>query len=289
MKYKTIKLLLLLIFLSPALVYATDWCADGGLEAGYYMDEASGNLDDCSSNNTAMAATGDPGTWNSTGQIAGAFDFAQTNDTGFSAADSAAMTNIRTLSVGAWTAPDTDGDNNETFCGGGLIVNKYDGADGWRLCLSNDAAPLEFVFAYQWTGGAGKWITTTDPVALTPAFQHLAVTYNAGATTNDPIFYYNGVSQALSETNTPATAADDDTGGEPCIGILGDGSGTGTVGEYDGDIDEVFVYNGGAVLDSTDINDIMDNGLTSVAVERRVFMISKYTEDLSLYFRRSEL
>ena len=232
---------------------ATDYTADANTEAAYFMNEASGNLDDASSNNTAMAATGTPGTWNVTGKYGGAFDFTQQNNAGFSAADTAAMTNIRTLSVMAWTAPDTDGD------AGAAIVNKWDGADGWQLKLITGAGPVNFSLRYQWTGGVGAWTTSTTPVVFDGTFQHLAVTYDAALTTNDPIFYYNGVSQSLTETNTPATAADDDTGGEPCIGILGDGSGTGTTGEYDGEIDEVMVYNG--ILTSTQINEIMNNGI----------------------------
>ena len=266
MKLRTIKLFLLLTFLNPIIASATDWCADAGLEAGYYMDEASGNLDDCSSNDNDMVPTATPpGNYASAGQFGNAFDFTESNDDGFSSTDIAAMTNITTLSVGAWTAPDSDGATT------GGIVNKWDGSDGWQFRLVTGAGPNEFTLRYQWTGGVGAWQTTTTPVVFTPAWQHLAVTYNAaGGSGVDPVFYYNGVSQSLTETNTPSLSPDDDTGGEPCIGITGDGSGTGTASEFDGDIDEVFVYNGGAVLDSTDINDIMDNGLTSVAAATAV-------------------
>lgn len=266
---KLLPLFLSILFCSPA--WATNWCADAGLEAGYYMDEASGNLDDCSSNDNAMVATGDPGTWNSTGQIAGAFDFAQTNNTGFSSTDIAAMRNMVTISAGAWTAPDTDGDNNSSFCDAGWIIGKA-GTDGWGLCLDNDAAPSEFQFFVFWSGGRVNEFTTTDPVNFDPSWQHIAVTYDGSSTSNDAVMYYNGVVQSNSGM-APSGSLDDDTDDEPTIGIAGDGSGVGSINEYDGDIDEVFVYDGGAVLTSTQINDIMDNGLTAVAGRRRVMLI----------------
>ena len=140
--------------------------------------------------------------WGATGQFGLAFDFAQTNNTGFSSTDIAAMTNIRTLSVGAWTAPDSDGDINVGCLTGGSIFQKRDAGDGWCIGLDSGTGPVNFRFAYQWTGGIGRWTTDTAEVDFTPAYQHLAVTYSATATTNDPIFYYNGVSQPLTKNQT---------------------------------------------------------------------------------------
>lgn len=257
---KILQRILLLIFclslLSPA--WATDYCADTNTVSAFRMEDASGNLTDCSTYGNNMAATGSPGTYQTTGKYDFAFDFTQTNNAGFSSTDTADIRNIRNISVGAWTDPDTDGAADGVV--GSTIVAKWDGADGWLFGVMSGTGPINFKFRYQWTGGAASWRTTTAPVTLGGgSFQHLAVTYDSGSTSNNPVLYYNGVSQSQNEDNTPFSSPDDDTGGEPTIGIDGDGTGTATVGEYDGDLDEVFVRK---ITDSSvTINDIKDCGL----------------------------
>ena len=277
MKKQSLILSIVFALLIPQICHATDWCADSNMAAAWKMDEASGTLADCTANANTMTATGSPGAYNAAGKKDGAFDFQEVNNAGFSATDQAAIRNITKLSAGCWTNFDTNGNAGASFIDGGWMVGKYDGADGWAVGSDNDAEPSEIDFSYQWTGGKGRWNTSTDPLAADSTYEHVAVTYDAASATNDPIFYYNGVSQALTEINTPATAADDDTGGEPTLGIDGDGTDVGSVNEYDGRLDEVFVYKI-TILNSTQINDLKDNYLVGAAASSIMQIIKKDEE-----------
>jgi hypothetical protein len=284
---KTIKLnlflILLLLLSSPA--FAADWCANANMKWASKMEEASGNLLDCTSAaNPLVACSGtSAGAYRSTGQFSYAFDFQQVNNAGFYAATDSNYINIRTITTGAWIAVDTDGD------AGGFVVGIWDGSDGHYIKLAGDATDANDIqFRYQWTGGPGQWRSSGNAIPYDSVFLHFAVTYDSGSTANDPIFYKNGASIGRFETNTPATAPDDNTGAELTVGITGDGTNCGTTGEFDGDIDEPFVYSG--ILDSTDINSIVDDGLAgAVGGDRRVIMITKaISDDLTIYMGRKK-
>lgn len=258
---KKVILFLFFIFFPVILYAATDYCADSTLEAGYKMDDASGDLQDCSTNNNDLVAVGTPGTYAVTGKYDNAFDFTQDNNSGFYAVDIAALDDIPTLTVGAWIAPDTDGNNNANVCDAGAIIGKYDTSfDGWSLCLVAGAGPVPIQFASNWSGGTVRWQYSSGVVTLDGVYQHVAITYNNTSTANDPVMFYNGVSQSVSEvTSPPFGTPDSDVGGELTVGIESDGSETGDINEFDGRIDEVFVFS--AVLNSTQINELMVNGL----------------------------
>lgn len=253
-------LFLLLAFCGVAHA-STDYCADGTLEGGYKMDDASGDLQDCSSNNNDLVAVGSPGNYSAAGKYDTSFDFTQDNNSGFYAADIAAIDDIPAMTVGAWIAPDSDGDNNANVCDAGAIMTKHTATiSGWALCLVSGAGPVPLLFGSKWDGGTVRWQTSSSIVTLDSVFQHVAVTYNNTSTANDPIIYYNGVSQSVTEGGTaPFGSPQSDVGGELTVGIEGDGSGTGDVDEFDGRIDEAFIFS--AVLNSTQINELMTGGL----------------------------
>ncbi|MEK7180032.1 MAG: LamG domain-containing protein, partial [Patescibacteria group bacterium] len=210
-------------------------------------------VEDFSGNGNRGIIVGTPGVW-ITGKLGKAYDFQQVNgscSTGsncINAGSAASLDNIRQITVMAWIAPDDVGDTSA-----GSIVTKYGcGTDGWELKLDTTS---RFAFSYQWTGGIGRWRTTNN---LSPffgtTFQHVAVTYNSAASTNDPILYYNGASVAVSETNTPASSPDNDAANNLHIGI-----GCGTY-EFDGRIDEVRVYN--RILSAAEIKTLYQSGAT---------------------------
>jgi hypothetical protein len=258
LKLKTIKLkVFLILLLSCSTVYAET---------------------DCTDNSNDAVKCGSPGSYASVGQIDQAFDFQEVNNSGFLAPTLAAWINLTTITIGSWIAPDTAGSDNS-----GVIISVHDGGeDGFRLNLETGN---EFSFQYQWSGGAGAWRTSSNPIVYTPVWQHLAVSYNAGSTSNDPVFYYNGSVVSESEYGTPYGSVDSYTGAEIALGIRNiTGSCSSDLYEFDGDIDETWLFNG--ILDSTDINDIMDNGLAAAIATRRVMITAKvFSDDLVVYFK----
>lgn len=88
--------------------------------------------------------------------------------------------------------------------GGGSFGRMF--ASGVRALLNyNDGGGTTgYQFTRTWTGGTGQWITNALPSIN--VWHHICVTYDGGATTNDPIFYVDGASVAHTEQATPATA-----------------------------------------------------------------------------------
>lgn len=64
---------------------------------------------------------------------------------------------------------------------------------GWR-----------FFYQYRWTT-TGGWLQNADNALST--WTHVAVTYDRGATTNDPILYVNGTAVGFTETAAPTGTA----------------------------------------------------------------------------------
>lgn len=107
------------------------------------------------------------------------------------------QTSSNTITVAWWEYPDS--------------VAQY--ARVWHKGNGSNDARMEFddswgyVFAAGWStpgGGAGKWSITKPS---TGAWVHHAVTYDWGATTNDPIIYRNGTSQTITERVAPSGSA----------------------------------------------------------------------------------
>jgi hypothetical protein len=79
-----------------------------------------------------------------------------------------------------------------------------------------------FRFQRDWSGANGNWESNnswndTD-------MHHVAVTYNGGATTNDPVFYVDGVGVSTNEIAAPTGTLQSDAA-EPLIaGEIGNGT-----------------------------------------------------------------
>ena len=91
----------------------------------------------------------------------------------------------------------------------------------------------------------GHWATTSTEVPINE-FSFIAVTYNADATTNDPIFYRNAAVVAITEAATPVGTRDSDTGEDLLIGNRSAGDKT-----WNDLIGEVWGYN--RILTPTEI------------------------------------
>lgn len=78
------------------------------------------------------------------------------------------------------------------------------GGDGVTLYRDNNASH-EWGFQLQRATTKGEWRWSQ---ATTGQWMHLSIVYDASLTTNDPTIYVDGVSQSLTETNTPDGAVD---------------------------------------------------------------------------------
>ena len=66
-------------------------------------------------------------------------------------------------------------------------------------------------FDYDFSVNRGYWRTGTDSFTLN-TWHHIAVTYDADSTANDPAFYYDGALIGSSESSTPSGTRDSDVG-----------------------------------------------------------------------------
>lgn len=97
----------------------------------------------------------------------------------------------------------------------GRIFSKWD-TGGWNCYInSNDNLIL---FEVDFDGAAdGKWSITRPTQSV---WWHLAISYDSGATANDPDVYVNAVLQNESETSTPVGTRVSDAGDVLSIGNI---------------------------------------------------------------------
>lgn len=99
----------------------------------------------------------------------------------------------------------------------------------------------KFYFERNWSGGVGQW---TTPRPASAAFHHVLVTYDAGAATNDPVFYIDGALSTTTEALTPSGTANS-TADTYVIGNRGAGDRT-----WNGLIAEFAIWD--SILTATD-------------------------------------
>ena len=129
--------------------------------------------------------------------------------------------------ISAWIYPKSDGEGDY-----GRIAQK-----GWEFNLREESSGFVKVqFYHGFSTTAGNWKTTNAAVALN-AWNHLALFYDSDATGNDPVIYVNGVSQAITETSTPAGTRTDDAAQTLYIGNNNTGART-----FDGYIMDIKIY-----------------------------------------------
>lgn len=75
--------------------------------------------------------------------------------------------------------------------------------DEYNLIFTNSATATKLSFLAHFSTTNGVW-TTTNSVLTAGAWNKIAIVYNGGATTNDPVIYINGTSVAVTENTTPA-------------------------------------------------------------------------------------
>jgi hypothetical protein len=131
------------------------------------------------------------------------------------------------LTISAWIKRTADGDTFPrivTLPTARLYLNIASAGVSDKIGFYQDCA-----------GTDGQWETTTTFTRA--AWHHIAVTYNFGSTSNDPILYLDGVVQAQTETVTPTSTTCTNTG----TGYIGGQNATSS--NLAARIDDVRIYN----------------------------------------------
>ena len=243
-KLKKIFLLLSLLLSFSLPVFAVDYCQDANVIGAYYFNETSGSADDCSSNNRDLTNTGP--TLNVTGVFGSGYSYDGTNDVSSS-------TNAGFDFTGGETANFTvifHANIASSQADGGRVVHRGEsGVNGYQIVADTNGTIV--------AGGynTNSWQVREEITYTADSYAHYAFVYTAsGGSFTDVDIFLNGVSQT---TASDATNWGWNANGTWYIGGRGNGFYT------DADFDEPAVFND--QLTSTEINDILDNGLTSVS------------------------
>lgn len=161
-----------------------------------------------------------------------------------------AQNDLTTITLAAWINPRSFGESSS-----GRIFSKASGLTGrWRLGMNNSGG-TRLNFVAQWNGGStGNWASPVGSIQL-GVWQHVAVTYDMTSTSNDPLYYINGVLVSTTETSAPSGSltADD------ANAYIGNDSTTART--FDGLIDDVQLYN--KVLTQAEITALYYQGQTA--------------------------
>lgn len=231
-----------LLFLILMLLCGTAWCVnytqDGSCEVAYLLNESSGvTVDDASPN--ARDGTFVPNTpWGyvgATGVFGTAYRLWQSAYIVSTDIDlTSAMTAV--FFVNHFYTPSEVGVIQ-------AYVNKWDG-DAYLIRAHTDNK----VYFYGNFNGNVNGVATTSTVE-DGYYHHIATTYDASGGSNNQIIYYDGNSQGTSTQTGNITTNNNNL-------LLGS---TGMTEGPTAFFDEVAIFN--RALSSTEINDIMDNGL----------------------------
>ena len=146
---------------------------------------------------------------------------------------------IDTITYACWIFMDSNGEYRRPFHLGTAFPNQH-------AEIEFDDALNGFVFYAGWTTAAGAWYIAKP---ATGAWTHLAITYNWGATTNDPVIYINGVSQSITEDTAPSGTKVNTSTTFAIGGVSGD-----SAGDWDGRIAEFAFWN--RVLTAAEISSL---------------------------------
>lgn len=126
------------------------------------------------------------------------------------------------------------------------IVSKNSGATGWGVEYNTfNATSSRFGLFQGFSVASGEWFA---PQVTVPT--HVVVVYDRTSSANDPVVYFNGVSQTITETQTPSGSAVADAAGALHMGELGGGA-----NDFTGVISHFCYHN--AAFSAADVNRAM--------------------------------
>lgn len=148
----------------------------------------------------------------------------------------------KVVTFGCWTYRTGNGESNV-----GRIMSKV---SDWQLRYDTGNYLLE---AAMFTT-AGNW-TVTAP--STNAWTHVVVVYDGNSASNDPVIYFNGASQSVTESQPPVTAV-----GVATNSLTWGASSTAGAGVWAGRLADCFWYN--RLLSNNEVKQIMHFGPKSL-------------------------
>jgi hypothetical protein len=144
-------------------------------------------------------------------------------------------------SFSGWLKPLDQGQNN-----GGRVFDKSINISVGVVLYCN-ASDTVLTFVQVTDGTDGIW---TFPVDMTNgAWQHIVLTYDADATTNNPLAYVNGESVVVTETSTPDDVRTTDAAADMYIGTRSAGGRS-----WNGKMDDLMFF--GKILSATEVKSI---------------------------------
>ena len=265
---KRILILILSIFMLSSVFALND------SQVYYSFDESkvsSSTMIDISSNGNNGTCNNMGGDCNTiTGLLINASDFDGSDDYINSGSDTS-LDNIFDSegTINLWFNADSDGELNT-----GRIMEKT----RWAVrTTSESGGQIKIQFFQTFSLSNGVWETTSR--YNLNQWNMLTIKYDSSSSVNNPTIYINGVSVAVTETNTPSGIRNDDSAFNLLIGSNG-----ATTESYDGSLDEVSIYN--RALNSTEISDIYNNG---TGYNPYTETAEKLTTNLSTYYNRSNI
>ena len=110
-------------------------------------------------------------------------------------------------------------------------------ADGWSALVHHTSK--RFQYSQGFATQLGQWVTP-DNSLVEDNWQNFAVTYDRSSVDNDPVLYLNGVSQTVTEVNTPSGAVQSDASQALWVGARYNAGSPDKV--WSGLIGEVLIY-----------------------------------------------
>jgi len=269
------KIILLIIFLSLCKSgYATDYC-DSDAVGCWYMEDSTTESDESGSGYDLTVASGKTVSTSSTipsGYSGTSREFQSANAEFLEGANPDLGGANQDLSAVAWIRLATDTTNS-------TMISKYQAYSnqrGWLIYIEDDGEgnpTLAGCLSSTATSGNVTCATSGETTLNTNTWYHIAMTYDDALGSANLKIYINGSN--VGSANTTAGFYNNSTNFR--IGARGGASTATPENFFDGLIDEVAVFD--RALSSTEINDIMDNGLDgtqggeSPASTRRIFHV----------------
>lgn len=209
-----------------------------GLVGVWEFDEASGSTAYCA-NNALLDATNNGATVNQTGKIGKCYDFDGSDDY----VRTPAIANPTLMSISVWFFADTLGDSNA----GRILHTGY----SETLNTAGSGEKIDIQFYRAWSTAYGRWYYPGSSLSLS-AWNHIVILYDGSSTSNDPVYYQNGIQKTPSESTAPSGSIVNTAE----VWTIGDHKDL--VRSFDGKIDQVAVWS--RILSAAEVAALYNSG-----------------------------
>lgn len=155
----------------------------------------------------------------------------------------------------AWGYRNTDGVYGFIICG--------PFADGGGTFLEISSANRPIFYSNLFNATPGDWRGTNTNTFMAGDWHHIAVTYNAWSSTDDPIIYIDGASIGVTEFGTPSGTLNSEFGAEVVLGNWHTATQNYTT-PFDGFLKDVRIYN--RILTAAEVTTLYNAGTPDVSL-----------------------